>query len=89
MATVFERVRDIAADKLSVEPDDVKTESSFTEDLDADSLDVVELVMALEEEFGTEDQPLEISDEEAESILTVQDAISGFAVSGKVHYLHG
>ncbi len=82
MATVFERVRDIAADKLSVEPDDIKTESSFTEDLDADSLDVVELVMALEEEFGTEDQPLEISDEEAESILTVQDAINFLNAKG-------
>lgn len=82
MATVFERVRDIAADKLSVEPDDVKTESSFTEDLDADSLDVVELVMALEEEFGTEDKPLEISDEEAESILTVQDAINFLNAKG-------
>ena len=82
MATVFERVRDIAADKLSVEPDDIKTESSFTEDLDADSLDVVELVMALEEEFGTEDQPLEISDEEAEKILTVQDAINFLNAKG-------
>ena len=82
MATVFERVRDIAVDKLSVDPDDVKTESSFTEDLDADSLDVVELVMALEEEFGTEDQPLEISDEEAESIRTVQDAINFLNAKG-------
>ncbi|MBM3956894.1 MAG: acyl carrier protein, partial [Gemmatimonadetes bacterium] len=61
MATIFERVRDIAADKLSVDPDDIRPESSFTEDLDADSLDVVELVMALEEEFGSEEQPLEIS----------------------------
>ena len=75
MATVFERVRDIASDKLSVDPDDIKPESSFTEDLDADSLDVVELVMALEEEFSTDEQPLEISDEEAESIRTVQNAI--------------
>ena len=81
MATVFERVRDITAEKLSVEPDDITPESSFTEDLDADSLDVVELVMALEEGFGSEDQPLEISDEEAESIRTVQDAIN--FLSGK------
>ena len=66
MATVFERVRDIAADKLSVEPDDIQLESSFTEDLEADSLDVVELIMALEEEFGGEDDsPLEISDEDS------------------------
>ena len=82
MATVFERVRDIAADKLSADPDEIKAESSFTEDLDADSLDVVELVMALEEEFGTEDQPLEISDEEAESIRTVQDAINFLKAKG-------
>ncbi|NQU96339.1 MAG: acyl carrier protein [Chloroflexi bacterium] len=82
MATVFERVRDIAADKLSADPDEIKVGSSFTEDLDADSLDVVELVMALEEEFGTEDQPLEISDEEAESIRTVQDAINFLNAKG-------
>ena len=75
MATVFERVRDIAADKLSVEPDDVKLESSFTEDLEADSLDVVELIMALEEEFGDDDTPLEISDEDAENLNTVQDVV--------------
>lgn len=75
MATVFERVRDIAADKLSVEPDDIKLESSFTEDLEADSLDVVELIMALEEEFGDDDTPLEISDEDAENLNTVQDVV--------------
>ena len=63
MATVFERVRDIAADKLSVEPDDIQLESSFTEDLEADSLDVVELIMALEEEFD-----VEIPDDQAETI---------------------
>ena len=75
MATVFERVRDIAADKLSVEPDDIQLESSFTEDLEADSLDVVELIMALEEEFGGDDTPLEISDEEAEGLNTVNDVV--------------
>lgn len=82
MATVFERVRDITADKLSVDPDEITVESSFTEDLDADSLDVVELVMALEEEFGSEDQALEISDEEAESLRTVQDAIDFLSSKG-------
>ncbi|MFP6595445.1 MAG: acyl carrier protein [Dehalococcoidia bacterium] len=75
MATVFERVRDIAADKLSVEPDDIQLESSFTEDLEADSLDVVELIMALEEEFGGDDTPLEISDEDAEGLNTVNDVV--------------
>ncbi|MEE8363915.1 MAG: acyl carrier protein [Dehalococcoidia bacterium] len=82
MATVFERVRDIAADKLSVDPDDVKPESSFTEDLEADSLDVVELIMALEEEFGADDQPLEISDEEAEGLRTVEDVVQFLADKG-------
>jgi len=75
MASVLDRVRDIAADKLSVDAGDVSAESSFTEDLNADSLDVVELIMAIEEEFGSDDQPLEISDEDAEGIKTVQDAV--------------
>ncbi len=75
MASVLDRVRDIAVDKLSVDASDVSVESSFTEDLNADSLDVVELIMAIEEEFGSDDQPLEISDEDAEGIKTVQDAV--------------
>ena len=75
MASVLDRVRDIAVDKLSVDASDVSAESSFTEDLNADSLDVVELIMAIEEEFGSDDQPLEISVEDAESIKTVQDAV--------------
>ena len=75
MASVLDRVRDIAVDKLSVDSGDVSAESSFTEDLNADSLDVVELIMAIEEEFGSDDEPLEISDEDAESIKTVQDAV--------------
>ena len=75
MASVMDRVRDIAIDKLSVDASDVTAESSFTEDLNADSLDVVELIMAIEEEFGSDDLPLEISDEDAESIRTVQDAV--------------
>ncbi|SVC76754.1 uncharacterized protein METZ01_LOCUS329608 [marine metagenome] len=76
MASVLDRVRDIAADKLSWDASDISAGSSFTEDLDADSLDVVELIMAIEEEFGTDDQPLEISDEDAENIKTVQDAVT-------------
>ncbi len=75
MASVLDRVRDIAADKLGVDAEKVSAESSFTEDLNADSLDVVELIMAIEEEFGSEDQPLEISDEDAEAIKTVQDTV--------------
>ena len=75
MASVLDRVREIAADKLSKDISEVSAESSFTADLDADSLDVVELIMAIEEEFGTDDTPLEISDEDAEGIMTVQDAV--------------
>ena len=82
MATVFERVRDITADKLSVEADEITAESSFTEDLNADSLDVVELIMAIEEEFGSDEQPLEISDEDAENIRTVNDAVTYLSERG-------
>ena len=70
MATVDERVKKIIAEQLGVEEDEVTSEASFVEDLGADSLDTVELVMALEEEFG-----IEIPDEDAEKIRTVQDAI--------------
>ena len=75
MASVLEKIQEITADKLSVEIEDIKPESSFTEDLEADSLDVVELIMALEEEFSTDDQTIEISDEDAENIRTVQNAV--------------
>ena len=82
MATVFERVRDITADKLSVDTDEITAESSFTEDLNADSLDVVELIMAIEEEFGSDEQPHEISDEDAENIRTVNDAVTYLSERG-------
>ena len=82
MPTVFERVRDITSEKLSVEIDEINLESSFTEDLNADSLDVVELIMAIEEEFGTNNEPIEISDEDAEGIRTVQDAIDYLDAKG-------
>ena len=75
MAKVLERVQDVVADKLSVDEAEVKPESSFTEDLNADSLDLVELIMAFEEEFGNDETPIEISDDDAESITTVQKAI--------------
>ncbi len=67
---IEEKVREIIVEKLGVDPEDVTPEASFTEDLGADSLDTVELVMALEEEFG-----IEIPDEDAEKIQTVGDAI--------------
>ena len=75
MATVLERVQAVVADKLSVEEAEVKPESSFTEDLNADSLDLVELIMAFEEEFSSDETTIEINDEDAESITTVQKAI--------------
>lgn len=70
MSTVSDRVKRIIADQLGVKIEEVKDDASFIEDLGADSLDTVELVMALEEEFGTE-----IPDEEAEKISTVRDAV--------------
>ncbi|WP_092485368.1 acyl carrier protein [Candidatus Ichthyocystis hellenicum] len=70
MENVEQRIKKIVAEQLGVNPDDVKNESAFVKDLGADSLDTVELVMALEDEFGCE-----ISDEDAEKILTVQQAI--------------
>jgi len=70
MSSVEERVKKIVVEQLGVGEDQVKPEASFVDDLGADSLDTVELVMALEEEFDTE-----IPDEEAEKITTVQQAI--------------
>lgn len=69
-ANTFERVRDIIVEQLGVEAGDVTMEASFRDDLEADSLDLVELIMQFEEEFGGE-----ISDEEAQQILTVGDAV--------------
>lgn len=63
------------ADKLSVDEADVVADASFMEDLNADSLDLVELIMAFEEEFSSDGNAIEISDEDAESITTVQQAI--------------
>ncbi|HAV42987.1 TPA: acyl carrier protein [bacterium] len=71
MADVFSRIKQIIIDQLGVEESRVTLDVSFVDDLGADSLDIVELVMALEEEFG-----LEISDEDAEKIITVGDAVN-------------
>jgi acyl carrier protein len=75
LATVYERVRKIVVDQLGVEEDQVVPSASFVDDLNADSLDLVELIMSLEEEFSKDGKSLEISDEDAEKIVTVQDAI--------------
>jgi len=70
-ANIEQKVRNIIADQLGVGEEEIKPTSSFIEDLGADSLDIVELVMAMEEEFE-----VEIPDEEAENIKTVQDAVN-------------
>ena len=67
--STFEKVKDVIIDKLGVEEDSIKTEAHFVNDLGADSLDTVELIMEFEEEFG-----IEIPDEDAESITTVSSA---------------
>lgn len=76
---VQEKIKDIIVDQLGVTPDKVKLESKFIEDLGADSLDIVELVMAMEEEFD-----IEIPDEEAEKLKTVNDVQSYLTSKGKV-----
>ena len=76
MATIYERVKSIVADKLGVDEAEVTEDSSFVDNFNADSLDLVELIMAFEEEFSTADKPLEISDEEAGNIATIRDAVA-------------
>ena len=69
MASTYDRLKKIVVEQLGVDEEEVKPEASFVDDLNADSLDLVELIMSLEEEFG-----MEISDEDAERIRTVGDA---------------
>jgi acyl carrier protein len=76
MATVFERLKKLIVDQLGVTAEQVVPEASFVEEFNADSLDLVELIMAIEEEFSTPDKKVEIPDEDAEKILTVQDAMN-------------
>ncbi|MEX0786472.1 MAG: acyl carrier protein [Dehalococcoidia bacterium] len=75
MASVFERVRGLIVEQLGVEEDQVVPNASFVDDLNADSLDLVELIMSMEEEFSNDGQTMEITDEDAEKIVTVQDAV--------------
>ena len=75
VATTYERVRGLIVEQLGVEESAVTPNASFVDDLNADSLDLVELIMSLEEEFSKDDVELEISDEDAEKIQNVQDAI--------------
>ena len=71
IVSTFDRVKKVVAEQLDVNPDEVTPQASFVDDLGADSLDMVELTMAFEEEFD-----IEIPDEEAEKIATVQDAVN-------------
>jgi len=75
MPTVFEMVKKIVVEQLGVDESQVVPSASFVEDLNADSLDLVELIMAMEEEFSKEGRTMEISDEDAEKIVTIQDAV--------------
>ena len=75
MATIFERIKKIVVEQLGVEDEEVVPSASFVDDLGADSLDLVELIMSLEEEFSDSSKKIEIPDEDAEKILTVQDAV--------------
>jgi acyl carrier protein len=75
VATVFEKIKAIVVEQLGVESKDIVPTASFVEDLGADSLDLVELIMSLEEAFSTPERKLEIPDEAAEKIITIQDAV--------------
>jgi len=75
VATIFERIKKIVVDQLGAEEAEVVPTASFVDDLGADSLDLVELMMSLEEEFSNPSRKIEIPDEDAEKIVTIQDAI--------------
>lgn len=75
MASVFDRVKAIIVDQLGVKEEEVVPSASFVEDFNADSLDLVELMMALEEEFSNPNNKIEIPDEDARKIVTVKHAV--------------
>jgi acyl carrier protein len=75
VATIFERIKPLVVEQLGVEEENVKPAASFVEEWGADSLDLVELIMSLEEEFSTPAKKIEIPDEDAEKIVTIQDAV--------------
>lgn len=75
MATIYERIKPMVVEQLGVEEENVKPDASFVEDMGADSLDLVELIMSLEEVFSTPAKKIEIPDEDAEKIVTIQDAV--------------
>ncbi len=75
MTTIYDRVKKIIVEQLGVDEKEVVPTASFVDDLGADSLDLVELIMSLEEEFSNSAKKIEIPDEDAEKLLTVQDAV--------------
>ncbi len=82
MATIFERVKKITVEQLGVDEEEVIPSANFVDDLGADSLDLVELIMYLEEEFSDSSKKIEIPDEDAEKIISVQDAVDYIKDSG-------
>lgn len=82
MATVFERVKRVITEQLGVKEEDIALKASFVDDFNADSLDLVELIMALEEEFSNPNKKVEIPDEDARKIVTVGDAVEYIKDSG-------
>ena len=75
MATIFERIKKIVVEQLGVDDKEVVPSASFVDDLGADSLDLVELIMSLEEEFSNPSRKVEIPDEDAQKMGTIQDVI--------------
>jgi acyl carrier protein len=75
VATIFEQIKAIVVEQLGVDEKDVVPTASFVDDLGADSLDLVELIMSLEEKFSNSSRKIEIPDEDAEKIVTIQDAV--------------
>ena len=76
MATILERVQQLTAERLGVDEASVVPTASFIDDLNADSLDLVDLILAFQDEFSTDDNPVEISDEDAEKMVRVSDTIN-------------
>ena len=75
MTTIFERLKKVVVEQLGVEAEEVVPTASLVDDLGADSLDLIELRMSLEEEFSTPSRKIEIPDEDAEKVVTIQDAV--------------
>ena len=80
--SILERIKKVTVEQLGVEDNTVTSQANFVDDLGADSLDLVELIMALEEEFSTTDSKLEIPDADAEKIKTVQNAVDYIKAKG-------